>query len=111
VSEERNRPPAHPAFTAPSAYVDHAEGPPSLLTDRERALLMRLAVDNLCRQTGCDELTAAAALDHFAELGESHITGDQRDVYVVVSGAVHIHAERGWLRWAAFQVERQGDQN
>jgi hypothetical protein len=24
---------------------------------------------------------------------------------------VHIHATREWLRWAAFQVERQGDQN
>jgi hypothetical protein len=108
---EGHRPPAHPAGTAPSEYVNTASGDPSLLTDRERSLLMRLAVDNLCRQTGCDELTAAAALDHFAELGESHITGDQRDVYVVVCGAVHIHAERDWLRWAAFQVERQGDQN
>jgi hypothetical protein len=96
-----DHPPAHPLFEGPSAYVDHAEGDPSLLTDRERSLLLRLAVDNLCRQTGCDELIAAAALDHFAELGESHITGDQQDVYVVVCGAVHIHAARDWLRWAA----------
>jgi hypothetical protein len=28
VSEEGNRPPAHPAFTAPSEYVDHAAGDP-----------------------------------------------------------------------------------
>jgi hypothetical protein len=95
------RPPAHPAFTAPSEYTSHVEGPPSGLTDRERSLLMRLAVANLCRQTGCAESTAAEALDHFAELGESHIVGDRLDVYVVVCGAVHIHAARDWLRWAA----------
>jgi hypothetical protein len=111
MSEEGYRPPAHPAGTAPSEYVDRASGDPSLLTDRERWLLMRLAIDNLMRQTGCDELTAAAALDHFAEQGESVIRGDQRDVYVEVCGAVHIHATREWLRWAAFQVERQRDAN
>jgi hypothetical protein len=72
---------------------------------------MRLAITNLQRQTGCDDLTAAAALDHFAELGESKIVGDQHDVFLVVAGAVHIHAARDWLRWAAFQVERQGDTN
>jgi hypothetical protein len=32
-------------------------------------------------------------------------------VYVEVCGAVHIHATREWLRWAAFQVERQRDAN
>lgn len=69
MSEEGYRPPAHPAGTAPSEYVDRASGDPSLLTDRERWLLMRLAIDNLMRQTGCDELTAAAALDHFARAG------------------------------------------
>jgi len=74
-------------------------------------LLMRLAIHNLCQQTGCDEQTAADALDHFAELGEVVTRGDQRDVYLEVCGAVHIHATREWLRWAAFQVERQGDQN
>jgi hypothetical protein len=95
------RPPAHPAFTAPSEYVDRGEGGPSGLTDRERWLLMRLAIDNLIRQTGCDESTAADALGHFADLGESHIVGDQKDVYLVVCGAVHIHAARDWLRWAA----------
>jgi hypothetical protein len=111
MSEEGNRPPAHPAGTAPSEYVSAAWGDPSLLTDRERALLLRLAVHNLQRQTGCDELTAAAALDHFADQGEVVTRGDGRDVYLEVCGAVHIHAERDWLRWAAFQVERQGDQN
>ena len=111
MTEEGYRPPAHPAGTAPSEYVSQAWGDPSLLTDRERWLLMRLAVDNLCRQTGCTEEQAAAALDHFAERGESVIRGDQKDVYLEVCGAVHIHAERDWLRWAAFQVERQRDAN
>lgn len=95
------RPPAHPPFDlGPSEFVSAARGSPSGLTDRERHLLMQLAVHNLMRQFGCDELTAAAALDHFAARGESHIRGDQRDVYVVVCGAVHIHATRDWLRAA-----------
>jgi hypothetical protein len=93
------RPPAHPLFDlGPSEYVSQAWGDPSLLTDRERSLLLRLAIDNLCRQTGCDEQTAADALDHFAERGEVVTRGDQRDVYLVVAGAVHIHAARDWLR-------------
>jgi hypothetical protein len=112
VTEEPRRPPAHPAGTAPSEVVNRGWGDPSGLSDRERSLLMRLAIDNLCRQfSGATEQEAADALDHFAALGKSHIVGDQHDVYVVVNDKVHIHAERDWLRWAAFQVERQGDQN
>src|SRR5215218_9750233 len=99
MTEEGRRPPTRPpAWDRPSEVVDRAWGDPSLLTDRERSLLMRLAVHNLMRQTGCDELTAAAALDHFAARGESHIVGDQKDVYVKVCGHVHIHAARDWLR-------------
>ena len=111
MTDERRRPPAHPEDTVPSEYVTQAWGDPSLLTDRERALLLQLAVYNLQRQTGCDELTAAEALDHFAEQGEVVTRGDQHDVYLEVCGAVHIHAERDWLRWAAFQAERQNDTN
>jgi hypothetical protein len=106
-----SRPPAIPGLPAPSEYVSSATGDPSGLTDRERALLLQLAVLNLQRQTGCDQLTAAAALDHFADLGEVVTRGDQQDVYLEVAGAVHIHAARDWLRWAAFQTERQGDLN
>jgi hypothetical protein len=102
MSEEGHRPPAHPAFTAPSEVVNRAWGPPSLLTDRERMLLLRLAIHNLCRQfPGATEQDAADALDHFAERGEVVTRGDQHDVYLVVAGAVHIHCERAWLRWAA----------
>jgi hypothetical protein len=111
VNQEPRRPPAHPAGTAPSEVVSQAWGDPSLLTDRERMLLLRLAIHNLCQQTGCDEQTAADALDHFAELGEVHTRGDQHDVYLEVCGAVHIHAERDWSRWAAFQTERHEDVN
>lgn len=53
----------------------HVAGSASGLTDRERSLLMRLAIWNLCRQTGCDEQTAADALDHFTERGEVTIEG------------------------------------
>jgi hypothetical protein len=101
MSEEGNRPPAHPAFTTPSEMADRAWGAPSGLTDRERMLMMRLAIDNLCRQFGCYEQTAAAALDEFAARGECVTRGDRYDVYLVVAGAVHIHCERDWLRWAA----------
>jgi hypothetical protein len=96
-----DRPPAHPLFSGPSEYVSSATGAPSGHTDRERALLLRLAVHNLCRQFGCTEQAAADALDHFAARGEVLTRGDRRDVYLVVAGAVHIHAERDWLRWAA----------
>jgi hypothetical protein len=112
MTEEPRRPPAHPAYPdIPSEVVNRATGDPSLLTDRERYLLLRLAVDNLCRQTGCTEQDAAEALDHFTERGEVITRGDQRDVYLEVAGAVHIHCERDWLRWAAFQTERHGDVN
>ena len=102
MTDEPRHPPAHPAFTAPSEFVTRAWGDPSRLTDRERSLLMRLAIHNLCRQfPGVTEQEAADALDHFTERGEVITRGDQHDVYLVVCGAVHIHAERAWLRWAA----------
>jgi hypothetical protein len=72
-----------------------------MLTDRERMLMMRLAIDNLCRQFNCTEQDAAEALDHFTARGEVETRGDRHDVYLVVAGAVHIHCERDWLRWAA----------
>jgi hypothetical protein len=95
-----DRPPAHPVFDlGPSEYVTSATGSPSLLTDRERSLLAWLAIQNLCRQFGCDEQTAADALDHFAAEGRSHIRGDQRDVFLVVDeDKVIVHAARDWLR-------------
>jgi hypothetical protein len=92
-----------------SEYVDHVTGDPSGLSDRERMVLMLLAIHNLCRQTGADEQTAADALDHFTERGEVTIEGDRRNVYLKVVGHTHVHAERAWLRWAAFH--QQGDSN
>ena len=92
-----------------SEYAHHVSGSPSGLSDRERLLLMRLAIRNLAEQTGADEQTAAATLDHFTERGEVTIEGDRRDVYLMVVGHVHIHAERAWLRWAAF--DDQADSN
>lgn len=93
------RPPAHPRFDlGPSEYVASATGSPSGLTDRERSLLLWLAVQNLVRQFGCTEQDAADALDHFGDRGEVTIEGDRRDVYLKVVGHVHIHAERAWLR-------------
>lgn len=112
MTQEPKRPAAHPAYPdIPSEVVSSATGDPSLLTDRERMLLARLAIDNVCRQTGCTEQEAADALEHFTERGEVITRGDQHDVYLEVAGHVHIHAERDWLRWAALQAERQGDVN
>jgi hypothetical protein len=92
-----------------SEYAHHVAGEPSGLSDRERSLLLRLAIENLVRQTGTTDQDAAAALDHFTERGEVTIEGDAKDVYLKVVGHVHIHAERAWLRWAAFH--QQGDSN
>jgi hypothetical protein len=92
-----------------SEYVDHVSGDPSGLSDRERAMLMLLAIWNLERQTGCSPEEAAQILDRFTEHGDVTIEGDRRDVYLKVVGHVHIHAERAWLRWAAFHQE--GDSN
>jgi hypothetical protein len=112
MNEEAHRPPAHPKGTAPSEYVTSATGSPSGLTDRERGLLLRLAIENLRRQfPGATEQDCAWALDQFAEQGRVNTVGDQQDVYLVVNDQVHIHCARDWLRWAAFQAERQTDSN
>jgi hypothetical protein len=92
-----------------SEYAHHVAGVPSRLSDRERLVLMRLAIENLRRQTGCTEQDAADALDHFTERGEVTIEGDTKDVYLKVVGHIHIHAERAWLRWVAFH--EQADSN
>ena len=52
---------------------------------------------------------AGAPSGHFTERGEVTIEGDARDVYLKVVGHTHIHAERAWLRWAAFHG--QADSN
>jgi hypothetical protein len=103
-----DRPPAHPFFNiGPSEYVSAASGSPSLLTDRERSLLMRLAVWTVASQTGGDEQAAADALDQFAREGRSHIRGDQLDVFLVVDDdKVIVHAARDWLR-----VMAEGNRN
>jgi hypothetical protein len=92
-----------------SEYTHHVAGVPSRLSDRERSLLLRLAIYNLERQFGCTPETAAEALDTFTERGEVTIEGDAKDVYLKVVGHTHIHCERAWLRWAAFH--QQGDSN
>jgi hypothetical protein len=88
-----------------SEYAQHVAGVPSRLSDRERSLLLRLAIENLVRQTSATEQEAADVLDEFAERGEVTIEGDARDVYLKVKGHTHIHCERAWLRWAAFAAQ------
>jgi hypothetical protein len=92
-----------------SEYAHHIAGAPSGLSDAERSMLLRLAMWNLERQTGCSPEQAAQVLDHFAEDGKVTIEGDAKDVYLKVVGHTHIHAERAWLRWAAFHG--QADSN
>src|SRR5215213_1348355 len=107
MSEER-RPPAHPAYpNIPSEVVSNAEGDPSLLTDRERMLLLRLAIDNLCRQTGCDEQTAAEALDRFVLLPERFVLLPER-FDIQLPGALRSPQSRSRKVTAPKALQRQG---
>jgi hypothetical protein len=100
--------PSREANAMASRLVHHEAGEPSGLSDGERQLLLWLAINNLVRQfPGATRELAAEALDHFGDRGEVRIVGDRRDVYLVVAGAVHIHAERDWLRFQAGVLARQ----
>jgi hypothetical protein len=63
-------------------YISTAYGSPSGLTDRERQVLIRLAVRSLADNFGETEEIAAGALDVAAGRGMVHIRGDQRHVQV-----------------------------
>ena len=88
-----------------SEYVSATYGSPSGLTERERMLLIRLAVKSLADNFGETEETAAAALDVAADRGMVRIVGDQRRVRVTWtqdSGTtVLVDAERVALRQVA----------
>ena len=88
-----------------SRYISAAYGYPSGLTERERQVLIRLAVRSLADNFGGTEQAAAGALDVAAGRGMVAIRGDQRRVQVTWtqdSGTtVLVDAERVALRQVA----------
>lgn len=86
-------------------YISAAYGYPSGLTERERFVLIRLAVRSLADNFGETEEIAAGALDVAAGRGMVAIRGDQRRVQVTWtqdSGTtVLVDAERVALRQLA----------
>jgi len=89
-----------------SEYVSATYGPPSGLTDRERSLLVYLAVKSVAENRHCSEQAAADLLDDAAGRGDMHIRGDQRRSYVTygdpaAGGLVLVAAELVVLRQLA----------
>jgi hypothetical protein len=68
------------------------------LPDREKSLLAYLAVMTVATQAGCDEQTAADALDELAARGKVAIWWDDRRAILSASGHDLVVAERMWLR-------------
>ena len=67
------------------------------LTDDERSLLLRLAVDVVAGQLGCHPEAAADALDGMTVT----LRGDATDVYLDADGNQIVHTARDWLAWHA----------
>jgi hypothetical protein len=96
-----------------SHYISAAYGWPSGLTDRERMVLIRLAVKSLADNFGETEQAAADALDVAAGRGMVHIRGDQRRVQVTWSQdsgtTVLVGASRVALRQVAHPTGQLGN--
>jgi hypothetical protein len=88
-----------------SEYISAAFGSPSGLTDRERHVLIRLAVKSLADNMSMTEEEAAAMLDEGARREMVHIRGDQQHATVTFetdSGrTVLVDAQRVALRQVA----------
>ena len=67
------------------------------LTDAERQLMCRLAVQVVAAQTGRDGGTVADELDEL----ELVLHGDSKDAYLEACGQVLVHVERDWLAFHA----------
>jgi hypothetical protein len=68
------------------------------LPDREQSLLAWLAVMTVASQAGCDEQTAADALDELAGQGKVAIWWDEERAILAASGHDLVVAQRVWLR-------------
>jgi hypothetical protein len=68
------------------------------LPDREKSLLAYLAVLTVATQAGCDEQTAADALDELAGRGKVAIWWDNQHAILTAAGHDLVVAERLWLR-------------
>src|SRR5215208_7193602 len=98
MTEEPRRPPAHPLLGGESEYVTTTSGWPSGLTDEERGVLMRGAIDSVMERLGVDQDEAARLLDNTAGEGEVSITGDRLVVGVAINGVLLFHCSRADLR-------------
>lgn len=75
------------------------------LTDPERSLLCRLAIETVVDQTGATWEEAVAALEYFAGRGEAISRGDFVDAYLEIAGRVLVHITRQDLALAALELE------
>jgi hypothetical protein len=98
MTEEHRRPPAHPLLGGQSEYVTDASGWPSGLTDEERGVLMRGAVDSVMERLGVDQDKAAELLDNTAAEGNVSISGNRLVVGVAINGVLLFHCSREDLR-------------
>ncbi len=71
------------------------------LDDRERDLLLYLAIRTICAQTGDPPEAIADVLDEFCADGLVGIARNATDAVLTVCGRVIVHAERDWLAWMA----------
>jgi hypothetical protein len=71
------------------------------LTDPERELLCRLAIETVVEQTSLDWKTARATLGDCAERGEVVVHGDAVDVRLEVAGWPLVRCTREWLAFTA----------
>jgi hypothetical protein len=89
-----------PEEAAVSEYISRAYGE-SGLTDDERRIIMLITLRHVADRLGISDAEAATVLDGYAETGDSHIMGNQREVSMVVDGVELVRFSRAWLRAVA----------
>jgi hypothetical protein len=98
MTDEDNRPPAHPLLGGESEFVTRASGWPSGLTDREREVLMGGAIGDVMDRLGVEEDEARELLGNTCEEGKVSIVGDRRWVGIAINGVVLFTCKRADLR-------------
>lgn len=75
------------------------------LTDTERNIMLRAAVEVVAKRAGISDDAAAATLDDIAGRDEVRLSVDEYDARVVVSGFSIAHMTREDLAFAALTIE------
>jgi hypothetical protein len=86
-----------PERAAVSEYISRAYGK-SGLPDDERRIVLRITMRHVADELNISDQEAVDILDAYAENGDSHIMGDQRQVSMVVDGVELVRFSRVWLR-------------